>query len=121
MRYSKKHKKEKKEKTRLWRSRLGEDPTRKKRYIRSSSLKQRYGISIEQYEKMVEEQNNLCYICKKDNFGKPLVVDHNHSTGKVRNLLCRGCNLGLGNANENILILRNMIKYLKKHANRTRL
>jgi hypothetical protein len=49
----------------------------------------RYGISEPQYQKMLKEQDYLCYICK-DKY--PRCVDHDHVTNKVRKLLCDGCN-----------------------------
>ncbi len=53
----------------------------------------RYGITVEQHAVMKTEQNDLCAICNKPQLGKrPLVVDHDHSTGKARGLLCYGCN-----------------------------
>jgi oligoribonuclease NrnB/cAMP/cGMP phosphodiesterase (DHH superfamily) len=58
----------------------------------------KYGITIEQYNNMLEEQNFVCPICKeppKEN-NKRLHIDHNHDTGEVRGLLCSKCNGALG-------------------------
>lgn len=58
---------------------------------------EKYGISIEEYNQMLDSQNYTCYICNKpvkDN--KRLHIDHDHSTGKVRGLLCSKCNGALG-------------------------
>jgi hypothetical protein len=53
----------------------------------------RYDLSPEQYQSMIAEQGNKCAICHRPPNGpKPLVIDHCHSTGKVRGLLCYGCN-----------------------------
>lgn len=60
---------------------------------RNCNLFRKYGIFQEDYDRMYEEQNGLCFICNKD---KTLVVDHNHKTGKVRKLLCSNCNSGIG-------------------------
>lgn len=63
----------------------------KKRYHRLRL--QRYKLLPEQYAKMLEEQNHACKLCHKKAPGKrPLAIDHNHSTGKVRGLLCYACN-----------------------------
>lgn len=63
---------------------------------------------------MLNLQNKVCYICKKDNKGKTLCVDHDHKTGKVRALLCSSCNKALGLSYEDVNILKAMINYLEK-------
>lgn len=65
--------------------------------LRNRKLKARYGIDIEQYDAMLKTQNGVCKICSSVNLdGKRLHVDHCHQTGKVRGLLCNGCNRKLG-------------------------
>jgi hypothetical protein len=61
-------------------------------------LKKTYGITLEQYNKLLVEQNYSCYICQKSitEFKKRLAVDHNHKTGEIRGLLCMWCNKALG-------------------------
>lgn len=62
-----------------------------------SHLKRTYNLELEEYYRMVVEQDNKCYLCGEepsDVFGR-LVVDHCHKTGKVRKLLCRVCNTHL--------------------------
>ena len=64
--------------------------------ISKQRLEQRlkvYGLTIQQYQSMLHNQNNCCAICKKE---KKLWIDHNHSTGKVRALLCPSCNSIVG-------------------------
>lgn len=73
-------------------------------------LKFRYGITREERTQMLENQGNVCKICKTDD--KRFVIDHCHKTGKIRGLLCDRCNLTLGRVEENIEILSNMISYL---------
>ena len=78
----------------------------------------RYGITYGQYEEMLKSQEGVCAICGKDNKHKTqrrLHVDHDHKTGKVRELLCIRCNTVIGNCKENIEILKKMIKYLVRH------
>ena len=59
-----------------------------------SDLKRKYGLTIEQWQKMFNEQNGRCKICQKhqSKLKSPLCVDHDHTTGKVRGLLCPSCN-----------------------------
>ena len=72
----------------------------------------KYGITEEQYNDILLSQNSLCGICNKPS-DKTLHVDHNHKTGKIRGLLCSGCNTGIGFFNEDIDSLTNAVKYLK--------
>lgn len=69
-----------------------------------------YGISKEEFDRLVLLQNSKCSICGKKS---KLNIDHNHSTGKFRGLLCRECNLALGLVEENIDTLKEMIEYLR--------
>lgn len=88
---------------------------------RKSNLK-RYGISEEQYQEMLHRQGGVCAICKNNEISKVngkfmrLGVDHNHSTGKIRELLCSNCNKGIGNLKEDIAILQAAIDYIQRHA-----
>ena len=70
---------------------------------RRDLFKSRYGITVEEYSKIFEEQEGFCLICKKHQaeFKTRLCVDHCHTTLKVRGLLCRRCNLGLGQYEKN--------------------
>jgi hypothetical protein len=83
-------------------------------YQRRWKLKHKYGISEEDYKSMLEKQGGACSICFKEG---PLHVDHDHFTGKVRDLLCSGCNSGLGYFKENPYTLLNAIQYIKEHNN----
>lgn len=77
-------------------------------------LKHQYGLTLADYAAMLEKQRGLCAICGKQN--KKLVVDHNHSTGKVRALLCRSCNTGIGCLKESPDIFNRALKYLEAYA-----
>ncbi len=84
-------------------------------YRKNKSLKIKYKISLDDFNKMREEQNFSCAICgsHEENCGKhKLVVDHCHSTGKVRKLLCGYCNTGLGQFKDNVELLAKAINYL---------
>ena len=63
--------------------------------LRARELYKRYGLSVEAYATMVAGQKGMCAICSQTS-DKPLVVDHDHVTGKIRGLLCGRCNLGIG-------------------------
>lgn len=77
------------------------------------SLKRFYGMSLEQYKVLLSQQKGCCAICN-DYKGKSLVVDHCHKTKKIRGLLCRMCNVGLGAFKDNTDLAWRMIEYLKK-------
>ncbi len=84
--------------------------------IRSSGLKLRLGITNEDYFELLKEQNNQCAICNtKAEENKYFHVDHDHVTGKIRGLLCKQCNHGLGNFRDTKQLLRNAIKYLDRN------
>lgn len=86
----------------------------KKRYVKNHSLMRSFGINIEQYEEMIVVQQNRCGICGGyQRNEKSLAVDHNHTTGKIRGLLCDDCNFGIGFLKDNEQILRNAIDYLR--------
>ena len=82
------------------------------------NLKHRYNISVDDYNKMLEEQNHCCKICgehSSNNTKNKLYVDHSHKTGKVRGLLCNKCNTALGLLGDSIDVLSNSTSYLKQY------
>lgn len=66
-----------------------------------------YSLTFEEYLIMLENQNTRCAICQHT---KKLVVDHCHNTGKVRGLLCTGCNIKLAFFEKNFNIITNYLK-----------
>lgn len=84
--------------------------------LRKRDLRLRFNLTIDKYNDMLNSQKKCCAICKKKNMVKNFSVDHNHKTGKIRGLLCRECNSGLGFMKDSIKILSNAIDYLKKNA-----
>ncbi len=82
-------------------------------------LKRNYGITPEMYNELLTKQNNSCACCgtHESNFKRRLHVDHNHTTGHVRALLCTLCNPLVGFAKENIERLEMTIAYLNKFKN----
>lgn len=77
----------------------------------------KYGMSIDDYDKMLEEQGGKCLICSSEDVSRTntsyrLFVDHCHATGKVRGLLCHHCNAGLGHFKDSVELLQKAIGYL---------
>lgn len=94
------------------------------RKCHNKSLKRHYGITVDDFERMRNEQNGVCKICKKpetriDSTSKKirrLAVDHCHNSGKVRGLLCSSCNVALGSFKDDIQLLQKAIDYLRFHS-----
>jgi hypothetical protein len=76
-----------------------------------------YGITMEQYKVMYDNQEGKCPICGRheNELVKSLCIDHDHKTGSIRDLLCVKCNVGLGWFDDDIERLSSAILYLKKH------
>jgi hypothetical protein len=90
-----------------------------KEYKASHTLLQKYGITLDDKKSMINKQNNLCEICKSQLLNtEEACVDHCHTTGKIRDILCRKCNSLLGQAKDSTQILKSAILYLDKHANK---
>jgi hypothetical protein len=81
-------------------------------------LKTEYGMTLEEFNQKLRDQNHRCAICKCDEteaFSQRLYVDHCHKTNKLRDLLCHACNTALGKFRDSQEILNNAIAYLEKH------
>jgi len=100
--------KEKGYKRQQYHKEYSERPEIKKRR-KELHIERTYNIGIDKYYKILKDQNNLCAICNEN---IRLCVDHCHDTGKIRGLLCNGCNTGLGGFKDNINNLKSAIKYL---------
>lgn len=82
-------------------------------YQRNFGLRSRYGLSPEDFNRMLDEQGGVCAICGTvDAKGRPLHVDHDHATGAVRGLLCHQCNNGLGSFRDQVALMEKAIAYL---------
>ena len=90
---------------------------------KNNKLKKAYGITFNEYEELLSKQDGKCAICGIDNNGKyrnkprAFAVDHCHTTGKIRGLLCSDCNTGIGLLKDNINFLQSAINYLNKLKN----
>lgn len=92
-------------------------------YEHDQSLHKQYKIRVKDYNEILERQDGVCAICKGDeksiahtsNKIRRLTVDHCHTTGKIRGILCSRCNRGLGFFQDNLTHLKSAIKYLEAH------
>ena len=73
-----------------------------------------YNMSQEEYTHMLQKQGGVCAICSRSDGGKALSVDHCHTTGMIRGLLCARCNSMLGFAADNVETLQNAAAYLER-------
>lgn len=89
---------------------------------RSQEFVNKFGITLEDYHKLHDAQGGACATCgrpeteRRNGKIKWLAVDHCHSTGKIRGLLCAACNVGLGRFRDDPAILRAAAEYLERHA-----
>lgn len=87
-------------------------------YRRAENLKRLYGLSLQDYDRMLADQGGVCAICGNTcTRFEYLSVDHDHDTSAVRGLLCHSCNTMLGYAREDISILARAIEYLNEEQN----
>lgn len=87
--------------------------------LRHKERERRFGISPKTYAQMLQGQNGVCAICNSPETAtrlgvvKALSVDHCHTTGRIRGLLCSDCNTGIGKLKDDVTILQNAIRYLR--------
>lgn len=115
-----------KERARIWRlNNLERSRNNSKNYQKNHPEKllewqlKKYKLTLEEYNKLCDEQGNKCAICENNPGGmqhgkKRLCVDHNKLTGNIRGLLCGYCNIALGNFKHSKNILNNAIQYLEE-------
>lgn len=87
-------------------------------YKRNAKLKNRYGITAEQWDDLFDSQNRACAICRvpegPDDIRAQWHTDHNHETGKVRGILCSTCNRGLGQFKDSPELMRLAALYVER-------
>jgi hypothetical protein len=83
------------------------------RYSKRYRCKQR-GITTEEYDRLVEQQNGLCAICGRPLGERGQTIDHDHETGAVRGIVHSSCNLVIGNAGDDTRVLSGAIRYLAR-------
>ncbi len=98
-----------------------ENAARQRQRMRDEKRFRHYGITPDQYESMLAEQNHVCAICgcaeRSTYRGRTrlLAVDHDHDSGTVRRLLCTACNRGLGSFSDSPTLLEAAAAYLRAH------
>lgn len=93
-----------------------------RRRERESNLKRKHGLTEQDYQTLVDAQAGLCAICGRPptkGRGKKLCVDHDHTTGERRDLLCMECNVGIGSFGEDPNRLLKAAEYLQRHGRLT--
>lgn len=94
-----------------------EKKKRKKLYNRIDSILRTYNLTEDEFLNKFKELNGCCEICgKKFKRKREVFIDHSHTTGKVRGLLCSTCNTALGFFYDNLNFLNSAIDYLKKYS-----
>ena len=91
----------------------------KNKTVRSKLLRSSFGVEDpDWYDKTLATQNGKCAICGTTNPGRKcrFMIDHDHATGKVRGLLCRLCNIGLGSFGDSMKSMSAAIEYVRKHS-----
>ena len=88
------------------------DPENAAQVQRKSKLKAKFGLTLEEFNQRIADQGGLCCIC----YLKPAThVDHCHTTGKVRGILCNNCNRGIGLLGDSAATAHSATKHLLKH------
>lgn len=92
------------------------DPEAAKIRARGYAIKRKYGLSLEQYDELLERQNGCCAICERhqSEFKTNLAVDHSHRSFRIRGLLCTACNYRLVARHEDPELLRKIADYLEQ-------
>lgn len=95
-------------------TRRPQDPQR----VRANTLRRLYGITPEEYDRLLDQQSGLCAICHKPEtmlrlgVQRGLCVDHDHKTGAVRGLLCASCNFAVGRFHDDPELMHSAARYL---------
>lgn len=96
---------------------------RKENWVKYKSieLKSNFGITYSDYLRLLNKQNGVCAICQmpeqtvsRAGVRKRLAVDHNHETGKIRGLLCSGCNQAIGLLHDDPSRAAALVAYLRE-------
>jgi hypothetical protein len=85
-------------------------------FSRASRIKSEYGITIDEYQSLLEDADGFCQSCGI-NFeisGRNVCIDHSHTTGKIRGVICHNCNAALGLLGDSELGVMSLLKYIKR-------
>lgn len=91
------------------------DPAKRKAKGRAMWIKMRYGLTMAQFEAMSAMQGGVCAICKRPPGRRSLAIDHCHTDGAIRGLLCDKCNRAIGLLHESPDVLLTAVQYLTRH------
>lgn len=89
--------------------RMRTDPSRRTRQ-RAIDLRRRYGLSVDEWESLAASQGDACAVCREV---RPLAIDHDHTSGAIRGMLCSPCNLALGHLDDDPERAEALWRYLK--------
>jgi hypothetical protein len=98
-----------KKRSKIWNAKNVE---KRRAMARKSHLKTKFALTLEEQDQLLKSQNRSCAICSTEN---NLCIDHCHKTGKIRKILCRKCNSGLGMFNDDIELIEKALKYMNDH------
>lgn len=109
--------------TRRWREKFPEKvlaQNKDRARLKKNWQLKKYGLTLDEWEAVLKSQGGVCAICKSsDPASLGWNTDHSHMTGRFRGILCSSCNWLLGNAKDNIEVLKEAIKYLERANNAT--
>lgn len=89
-------------------------------FNRRNNLRRSFGMSLDEYQRLYDSQDGVCAICRKPESviraGKvlSLAVDHDHTSGRIRGLLCNNCNRGVGLFSDDTTIISRAVEYLRR-------
>lgn len=87
------------------------------RASRKHYLKKLYGLTLDQYDAMLKARDSRCDICgEHEEQDRALAVDHCHTSGKVRGLLCQACNTAIGKLRDDPALIRKAASYVERHS-----
>ncbi len=93
-----------------------DNPERSKLSARSRQIKHKYGLTLDDYESLLKQQDYCCAICEcstdSPRVQGSMAVDHCHNTGKIRGLLCNQCNRAIGMLDDSPTLLKKSYRYL---------
>jgi hypothetical protein len=82
-------------------------------YTRNTWYKHQYGITYQEFQRILDNQNGRCASC--NDILKTPCLDHNHTTGKIRGILCLGCNTALGSLQDDPVRVASLLEYAGIH------
>jgi len=90
----------------------------RKEYYKKFCLKYKYNLTCDEWDKLYKKQEGCCAICgvHQSELGEALCVDHDHETSKIRGLLCKKCNLGIGNLKHDAENCLKAYQYLRQRS-----